>query len=194
MDARRAKKRMSQTESSTDMLTPDPKVLRRPFGSGADLVLHGTWSATPFASGPKPPRRLAGSRGRKRRVPYHPHAAWPERLSEVLEELAPLGEWSTAQPTVRTVLLPSDAEGPLLAPWLRSELERLGRGRRQRRTAMTGARRDTACAPGASPAWPWTPSPPSTSWPPSPWASPARAGAAATCATGAWSPSRRWSF
>ena len=90
--------------------------------SRAQLVLHGTWSKDAFCLWAETAAPAPRQRGRRRRVPYHPHAAWPERLTEVLEELAPLGEWSTAQPTVRTVLLPSDGEGPLLAPWLRQVL------------------------------------------------------------------------
>jgi SNF2 family DNA or RNA helicase len=87
----------------------------------ADLVLHGTWSRGAFvlwAETALPGRR---QHGRRRRVPYHPHAAWPERLIQVLEELVPLGDWSAAQPTVRTVLLPTEENGPVLAPWLRGE-------------------------------------------------------------------------
>ena len=99
---------MNPPESSASSLMPD-------------LVLHGTWSTDAFCLWAETASPARHPRGHKRRVPYHPHAAWPERLSEVLEELAPLGEWSTAQPTVRTVLLPSDAQGPAIAPWLRLE-------------------------------------------------------------------------
>ncbi len=79
------------------------------------LVLHGTWDGQTFfvwgemASTPD----TARPRGRRAAVRPHPCAAAPDALR------AALAAWVPDTPdTTRTLLLPSNADVPLLPPWL----------------------------------------------------------------------------
>ncbi len=94
--------------------------------SDRDLVLHGSWSANVFfvwaeSSEPSPRRH-----GRTPRVPWHPHAAPPDRLRAALERLAPLGVWTVVPTATRVALLPSSAGAPRLPPWLLPEADETG--------------------------------------------------------------------
>jgi hypothetical protein len=82
------------------------------------LVLHGSWSDGVFFIWGESAEPAPKPRGRRPRVPPHPHAAPPERLREALETLAPSGDWGDVPPATRTILLPSTASGPHLPPWL----------------------------------------------------------------------------
>jgi superfamily II DNA or RNA helicase len=86
--------------------------------SSPSLVLHGSWSADAFFVWSESSESAARPRGRRPRVPPHPHAAPPERLREVLEGLIPLGAWTDAPTATRVILLPSHADRPLLPSWL----------------------------------------------------------------------------
>ncbi|MBN1485751.1 MAG: DEAD/DEAH box helicase [Chloroflexia bacterium] len=84
----------------------------------AQLVLHGSWSEGVFflwaesaEPAPRPP-------GRPPRVRPHPYAATTQQLQQALELLAPLGAWDDLTTTERQILLPTDAAGPCLPPWL----------------------------------------------------------------------------
>ncbi|MFC2037523.1 hypothetical protein ACFLYD_06110, partial [Chloroflexota bacterium] len=83
-----------------------------------NLVVHGSWSADTFflwaESSEAAPRR----RGRKPRIPPHPHAASPDSLRTVLKDLAPSVEWEATPTAERVLLLPSTASDPCLPPWL----------------------------------------------------------------------------
>ena len=87
------------------------------------LVVHGSWSADAFfvwgESSESAPRR----RGRKPRIPRHPHAASPEAMRAFLEKSAPPGRWGNVPTETRVMLLPSTADGPHLPPWLLPDAE-----------------------------------------------------------------------
>ncbi|MFN2241585.1 MAG: hypothetical protein ACK2U2_04810, partial [Anaerolineae bacterium] len=83
-----------------------------------NLILHGSWQTDAFfvwgeSSEPAPRRR-----GRRARIPPHPHAAPPEALRTALETLVPHRDWANAAPATRAALLPSVADAPRLPPWL----------------------------------------------------------------------------
>jgi hypothetical protein len=83
-----------------------------------NLMLHGSWHSNLFfvwgeASEPAP-----RPRGRKPRIPPHPHAAPPDALRATVARLAPHLDGANTSPATRTILLPSSAEAPLLPPWL----------------------------------------------------------------------------
>jgi SNF2 family DNA or RNA helicase len=82
------------------------------------LVLHGSWSDGVFFIWGESAEPAPKPRGRRPRVPPHPHVAPPERLRQALETLAPSGDWGDVPPATRTLLLPSTAGGPHLPPWL----------------------------------------------------------------------------
>jgi len=82
------------------------------------LVLHGSWSDGVFFVWGESAKPAPKPRGRRPRVPPHPHAAPPERLRAALETLAPSGDWGDVPTATRTILLPSTAGGPHLPPWL----------------------------------------------------------------------------
>jgi SNF2 family DNA or RNA helicase len=84
------------------------------------LVLHGSWSDGVFFvwGETAEPAVISRSRGRRPQVHPHPYAVSPDRLRETLERLAPFGRWADAPVATRGVLLPSDAKGPYLPPWL----------------------------------------------------------------------------
>jgi superfamily II DNA or RNA helicase len=87
--------------------------------SSATLILHGTWSDGAFFVWAESAERAPKPRGRKPRVQPHPHAAPIDRLRAALEELASLGDGSDQVPAAqRLILLPANARGPLLPPWL----------------------------------------------------------------------------
>ena len=82
------------------------------------LVTHGSWSADTFFLWAESSEAAPRERGRKHRIPPHPHAASPYSLRTALKDLAPSVEWE-AMPTVeRVLLLPSVADAPCLPPWL----------------------------------------------------------------------------
>jgi SNF2 family DNA or RNA helicase len=92
-------------------------------GKFIPLILHGSWSDDVFffwgeASRSKMAEPVPKSRGRRPRVPPHPHAASPDCLRRVLKTLVPSGDWGGASPATRVILLPSGAHGPHLPPWL----------------------------------------------------------------------------
>jgi SNF2 family DNA or RNA helicase len=87
------------------------------------LVLHSSWSDGVFFVWGESAEPVPKRRGRRPRVPPHPHAAPPERLREALETLAPSGDWGDVPVAMRVILLPSDASGPCLPPWLVPEKE-----------------------------------------------------------------------
>jgi len=82
------------------------------------LVFHGSWfegrfflwaeSATPA---PKP-------RGRRPKLPPHPHAAPAEALRAQLSALLPATEWAAVPDTACGLFLPTRGAAPLLPPWL----------------------------------------------------------------------------
>jgi SNF2 family DNA or RNA helicase len=90
-------------------------------GVNRAVVLHGSWSNGVFFVWGESAQAAPRPRGRRPRVPPHPQAAPPERLRQALETLAPSGAWADAPAAKRVVLLPSDAHGPLLPPWLAPE-------------------------------------------------------------------------
>ena len=81
-------------------------------------VLHGSWSDGVFFVWGESAELAPRPRGRRPRVPPHPHAASPDRLRDALETLAPPGVWADVPAVTRVILLPSDTNGPLLPPWL----------------------------------------------------------------------------
>ena len=90
------------------------------FASESDrnLVLHGSWSANIFFVWAESSELSPKRRGRRARVPSHPHTAPPDRLRAALEGLAPLGAWADSPTATRIALLPSIADAPRLPPWL----------------------------------------------------------------------------
>ena len=82
------------------------------------MVLHGSWSGGVFFVWAESAEPAPRPRGRRPRVPRHPNAVRPERLREALKTLAPSGDWCDAPAETRVILLPSDANGPRLPPWL----------------------------------------------------------------------------
>ena len=146
-----------------------------------NLILHGSWHRGAFfvwgeASEPAP-----RPRGRKPRIPAHPHAAPPDALRATLARLVPHGDWDGAPMATRTALLPSTADAPQLPPWLiadegeRAEAEPLP-------VTLEGERPGVGCALGAGPAGR-----------PARWRREPAGSGAQICATGAWSPSWGWS-
>ena len=87
------------------------------------IVMHGSWSAEVFFLWAESSQPAAKRRGRRPRLPWHPHAAPPDSLRATLETLAPLGDWTGAPTATRVILLPSTADGPHLPPWLIPETE-----------------------------------------------------------------------
>jgi hypothetical protein len=87
------------------------------------MVLHGNWSGGEFFVWGESAEGMAERRGRKPRIPPHPHAAAPEALRAALGRLVPRDEWAAASTAARAILLPSTAEGPILPPWLLPEDE-----------------------------------------------------------------------
>jgi SNF2 family DNA or RNA helicase len=81
-------------------------------------VLHGSWHDGEFFLWGEAMEAAPRPRGRKPRVPPHPHAAPTAVLRKALEDLAPQGEWARAAPARRTALLPSTGDAPCLPPWL----------------------------------------------------------------------------
>jgi SNF2 family DNA or RNA helicase len=83
-----------------------------------NLILHGSWHSGAFfvwgeASEPAPRRR-----GRKPRIPPHPHAAAQDALRGALARLVPHGNLAGASVTTRMALLPSTVDAPQLPPWM----------------------------------------------------------------------------
>ena len=79
-------------------------------------ILHGTWTDDSFflwaeTAEPAPPRR-----GRRPKIPRHPHAASEATVCEILSAWIPQAERPRA--TVVTLLLPTHDDAPLLPPWL----------------------------------------------------------------------------
>ena len=87
------------------------------------LVLHGSWSDGVFFVWGESAQPAPKPRRRRPRVRPHPHAASPDRLRVALETLAPLGAWADAPTAARVILLPSNADGPRLPPWLVPEAD-----------------------------------------------------------------------
>ncbi len=83
-----------------------------------NLVVHGSWSTDAFFVWGESSAAAPRKRGRKPRIPPHPHAALPDDLRSVLERVAPLGEWETMPKASRVMLLPSTGDAPRLPPWL----------------------------------------------------------------------------
>jgi SNF2 family DNA or RNA helicase len=81
-------------------------------------ILHGSWSDGVFFVWSESANPAPRPRGRRPRVPSHPHAASPDRLREVMKTLAPSGDWDDVPTAKRVILLPSGAHGPQLPPWL----------------------------------------------------------------------------
>jgi hypothetical protein len=86
-----------------------------------ELLLHGSWHSNLFFVWGEASDSAPRPRGRKPRILPHLHAAPPDALREALVCLAPLGDWASASPTTRTILLPSSARAPLLPPWLNAD-------------------------------------------------------------------------
>jgi superfamily II DNA or RNA helicase len=86
-----------------------------------DLVLHGSWSGGEFFFWGESAESTPERRGRKPRIPPHPHADAAQELRETLQRLVPRDEWAAASTASRAILLPSAAGRPILPPWLASE-------------------------------------------------------------------------
>jgi len=87
------------------------------------LVVHGSWSAGVLFIWGESSEAAPGRRGRKPRIPPHPHAASPDGLRLALKQLVPLGDWETVPSAKRVLLLPSTLDAPRLPPWLMSHEE-----------------------------------------------------------------------
>ena len=83
-----------------------------------NLVIHGSWSADIFFLWAESSEATPRKRGRKFRIPPHPHRASPDSLRTVLGGLAPSIEWESVSTTERILLLPSAPDAPRLPPWL----------------------------------------------------------------------------
>ncbi|MEJ2732637.1 MAG: DEAD/DEAH box helicase [Anaerolineae bacterium] len=83
-----------------------------------NLVAHGSWSADTFFVWGESPEVAPPKRGRKPRIPPHPHHASPGSLRTVLRGRVPSIEWESISTTERVLLLPSAADAPRLPPWL----------------------------------------------------------------------------
>ena len=83
-----------------------------------NLVVHGSWSADTFFLWAESSEAAPQKRGRKPRIPSHPHSASPDSLRPVLGALMPSVEWEAMPATERALLLPSAADAPRLPPWL----------------------------------------------------------------------------
>ena len=86
----------------------------------APIVLHGTWDGqTFFVWGETAPAADAAKpRGRRAAVRPHPYAVAPDVLRAALAEWMTAGANEPTPETIRTLLLPSNADHPLLPPWL----------------------------------------------------------------------------
>ena len=82
------------------------------------LVIHGSWSTDTFFLWAESSDAAPRKRGRKPRIPPHPHAVSPDRLRTTLKGLALSVEWEQIPTADRVLLLPSAAGAPCLPPWL----------------------------------------------------------------------------
>ena len=83
-----------------------------------NLVIHGSWSDDIFFLWAESSESTPRKRGRKPRIPPHPHHASPDSLRTVLGGLAPSIDWDTMPRVERVILLPSAPDAPRLPPWL----------------------------------------------------------------------------
>jgi hypothetical protein len=83
-----------------------------------NLSVHGSSSADTFFVWAESSEAAPRQRGRKPRIPLHPHAASPDSLRAVLADLAPSVEWEAVPSAERVLLLPSATDAPCLPPWL----------------------------------------------------------------------------
>ena len=74
------------------------------------LVLHGSWADDVFFVWGESAEPAPRPRGRRPRVPPHPHAAPAAQLREALETLVPSGDWGDVPAAMRVVLLPSGTD------------------------------------------------------------------------------------
>ncbi|NOR84474.1 MAG: hypothetical protein GQ526_13380, partial [Ardenticatenales bacterium] len=79
-----------------------------------NLVVHGSWSADTFFLWAESSEAAPRKRGRKPRIPPHPHAASPHSLRIALKDLVPSVEWEAMPTAERVFLLPSVADAPCL--------------------------------------------------------------------------------
>ena len=81
-------------------------------------VVHGSWSADTFFLWAESSEAAPRKRGRKPRIPPHPHAASPDSLRTAIGGLMPSIGWEAMSTTERAILLPSATGAPRLPPWL----------------------------------------------------------------------------
>jgi superfamily II DNA or RNA helicase len=91
-----------------------------------NLILHGSWSAGIFFVWGESAASAPQRRGRKPRLPQHPHAASAELLRIALQRLVPQGDWTTVPSATRGIFLPSSGSGPCIPAWLTVEADLAG--------------------------------------------------------------------
>ena len=86
-----------------------------------NLVLHGTWHDNRFFIWGETASQSSKPRGRRPKVPSHPHAVATDRLRVILAEWLSESTEEVIPKTSRVLLLPTQAGRPLLPPWLSIE-------------------------------------------------------------------------
>ena len=82
-----------------------------------DLVLHGSWSGKAFLLWAESSTPVARSRGRRPKIPHHPHVTSSGELRAALAHLCPTGTWDAAAEQTWGMFLPSVQGRPLVPPW-----------------------------------------------------------------------------
>ena len=82
------------------------------------IIVHGSWTGSEFFVWGESSEPATRRRGRKPRVPWHPHTAPPVALRAALDSFAPLAGWTDVPTQTRVILLPSHADRPYSPPWL----------------------------------------------------------------------------
>jgi len=81
------------------------------------LVLHGAWSGESFFLWAESAAPAVRSRGRRAKVPHHPHASSFDELRAVLAHLCPNGAWDAAVEQTQGIFLPTVQGRPLVPLW-----------------------------------------------------------------------------
>ena len=82
-----------------------------------DLVLHGSWSGKSFFLWAESSAPAVRPRGRRPKIPRHPHVTSPDRLRAALTHLCPTGAWDAAAERAWGMFLPSVRGRPFMPPW-----------------------------------------------------------------------------
>ena len=86
-------------------------------GAPLDLVLHGTWSGESFFLWAESSAPAVRPRGRRPKIPRHPHVTSSGHLRAALAHLCPSGAWDAAVERASGMFLPSVRGRPLMPPW-----------------------------------------------------------------------------